>query len=296
MIVETPPTPPSYDTYDDTATNIYGTGTTYALGAVTQITNKSYKNGSDDDFKDAGTWNTYVWYDGAVQSRLRYRSNASDSGTETNSYYTNNAAGQLTSVSVQDGRPRTISFTLDTAGQVVRRQEADNKYTIGDPASVFYRYGGREVSTTSNVYDRTGSTYSASISDRTEHYRGATRSSPLTTPKNGPKVYWNGWGGNGSVRTFNISNAFKLGGNVLTGVSIVKDARDLYVGDIKAGEFTLNTAVTVAGFAAGGVVGIGIGAGWLAFKYLAPDAHRATVDWANDNFDAASSAVSRVFQ
>ena len=39
--------------------------------------------------------------------------------------YSYTASGQLASVDIGDGRPRTVTFANDMAGQVLRRDEAD---------------------------------------------------------------------------------------------------------------------------------------------------------------------------
>jgi hypothetical protein len=44
--------------------------------------------------------------------------------------------GTPTSVTIADGRPRTVTITNDINGQAIRRDEADNNYTAGDPHEV----------------------------------------------------------------------------------------------------------------------------------------------------------------
>ncbi len=47
-------------------------------------------------------------------------------------------------MTVADGRPRTVSYKSDVAGQVIKRDEADNNAGAGDPHEIWYRFAGRE--------------------------------------------------------------------------------------------------------------------------------------------------------
>ncbi len=93
------------------------------------------------------TW--YDWYDGAVQSRIEFRP---DTGTSTrfNTYFSYDGSGHLLSAQVNDGRPRTVSYTNDLLGQVIRRDESDRNYSSGDPHEIWYRFGGRQMGYTGN--------------------------------------------------------------------------------------------------------------------------------------------------
>jgi YD repeat-containing protein len=149
------------DTYYD-----YGYGTGYALGAAVTITADNYRNGNDADAKDTLTTNAYEWRDGAA---VYFTSHDSDTGSSSNALFTNgysyDAWGQLSWVNIADGRPRTVNFVKDSAGQVLRRDEADYNYSAGDPHEIWYRFGGREVGYTGNNGTlRTG--YQASIDNR----------------------------------------------------------------------------------------------------------------------------------
>lgn len=55
----------------------------------------------------------------------------------------------MQSVNIQDGRPRTVSFITDANGQVLQRDEVDNKST-GDPRELHYYFNGLKVGDISN--------------------------------------------------------------------------------------------------------------------------------------------------
>jgi len=133
------------DTWTSYITNSYGTGTLYALGAALTTTTSDYRNGSYQ--YATTTTNTYGWYDGAVLSQVSY---AKTGQATYNTYYSYTAMGTLTSVSINDGRPRTVTYTNDLNGQAIRRSEADTYYAQGDPHELWYRYAGREVGHASN--------------------------------------------------------------------------------------------------------------------------------------------------
>lgn len=81
-----------------------------------------------------------------MQSQVRYDS---DTGNYSNTLFTSNykydAFGRLTSATINDGRPRTVTWTNGVDGQAIRRDEADNNYSNGDPHEVFYRFGGKQL-------------------------------------------------------------------------------------------------------------------------------------------------------
>jgi LysM repeat protein len=103
-----------------------------------------------------------------VLAQMTYRPNASDGSVTYLSTYHYSASGALTSVNIQDGRPRMVTFTNDLGGQAIRRDESDNRYSIGDPHGVWYRFAGREIATTSNVANLSNLSYDASIAERTK--------------------------------------------------------------------------------------------------------------------------------
>jgi YD repeat-containing protein len=125
-----------------------GTIGPYSLGAVVKVITEHLKNGALDHWSITDT--DYAWWDGAVQSSVKYTGNVWEplkNGTSTFSY---NGWGQLSSVFVSDGRPRTITFTNNIAGEAIRRDERDNNAAAGDPHEVWYRFDGRQLGYTGN--------------------------------------------------------------------------------------------------------------------------------------------------
>jgi YD repeat-containing protein len=151
------------DTYTNYISNTFGSGVGYALGAIVSTTSSNYKNGSFQ--QTSRTDNSFYWYDGAVQATIQHKPNTSQSTTYTTSYsYT--ASGTLSSISVADGRPRSITFTNDMNGQVIRRDESDNNFSNGDPHEVWYRFNGKQLGYTGNN-GTLDTDYQTSINNRT---------------------------------------------------------------------------------------------------------------------------------
>jgi len=48
-------------------------------------------------------------------------------------------------VVISDGRPRTVTYRTDLSFQIIRRDEADNISTQGDPHEVWYRFAGKQM-------------------------------------------------------------------------------------------------------------------------------------------------------
>ena len=107
------------DTYND-----YGYNGNQALGAVVGSTTYTYRNNAYQGTSRTNT--TYQWWDGAVASTVTNKANDS-APTYTTSYYYD-GQGNLASAYVGDGRPRSITYRNDMAGQVLRRDEQDNRY------------------------------------------------------------------------------------------------------------------------------------------------------------------------
>jgi hypothetical protein len=62
-----------------------------------------------------------------------------------------NSFGQLTYATVADGIPKTLAYTLDEAGQIIRRAESRTSNPTGPaPRELFYRYGGKQLGMTGN--------------------------------------------------------------------------------------------------------------------------------------------------
>jgi hypothetical protein len=74
------------------------------------------------------------------------------STTRTTSFTLAEVAGNAvtTSVYIGDGRARTVSFTTDLSGQVIKRTESDNVWTQGDPSQMWFRFGGRQMGMVTN--------------------------------------------------------------------------------------------------------------------------------------------------
>ncbi|MEO0560496.1 MAG: hypothetical protein AAF125_00175, partial [Chloroflexota bacterium] len=196
-----------YNRYD------YGVGSNYALGQVVQMVSDTFKNGSDNDKGDNATRYFFDWYDGAVQETIqhdtRYRNDFDDAvegngsargmqqGATLSGFFTGdgqnyttthnyNAFGQLTSANVQDGIPKNVTFTLDEAGQVIRRDEARTNGAVtqtGNPEEVWYRFAGAEMGYTGNNGTSNLST-PASIAQRTARAETEERTGTFRGGKN----------------------------------------------------------------------------------------------------------------
>jgi YD repeat-containing protein len=136
----------------------------YALGAVTYTHSHNYKNNDDYAAPNTDTRIYYAWYDGAVQSQIRFRPDT-NSGTAFNTTFSYNGSGHLLSAQVNDGRPRTVSYTNDLTGQTIRRDESDRNYSSGDPHEVWYRFGGKQMGYVGNN-GTLDTDYKTSISNR----------------------------------------------------------------------------------------------------------------------------------
>ncbi|HEX9853410.1 MAG TPA: LysM peptidoglycan-binding domain-containing protein, partial [Woeseiaceae bacterium] len=146
----------------------YGTGTGYALGQVlTESTDTYRSNGTsplsstydttnfgwnDGAAPDTLTTNTYEWWDSAVLKTIVYKPDVSQGTqfTTTHTYSDIGSQAHLTSTYVGDGNARTITFTSNIAGQVVRREE---DFVAPGNATIFqywYRFGGKELAYAGN--------------------------------------------------------------------------------------------------------------------------------------------------
>jgi len=142
-------------------THDYGVGATYALGSALTITTTSSSvtnGGAPVNNPTSRMTNTYQWWDSAVQDHQSYKPNISSGPQHDSQYYYAQVGGsaQLTSVTTDDGRPRTITFRNDMNGQAIRRDEADNTTTYGDPHEVWYRFAGKQIGFTGNNGDPNG--------------------------------------------------------------------------------------------------------------------------------------------
>src|SRR3712207_1241456 len=131
----------------------YGTGTGYLGGLVISSSASNYK----DDVLQSTATNSYEWgktASGGTQARLSSVNIATDyvSGTDTDysSTYSYDGLGGLASVNIQDGRPRTVTFTTDLNGLILQRDENDNNATGGDPRELYYNFNGSRLGDVSN--------------------------------------------------------------------------------------------------------------------------------------------------
>jgi YD repeat-containing protein len=156
------------DTIQVDTTNTYGSGTSYALGAVVSSTAKNFKNGTLQF--TASTVTSYDWYDGAVQKQVDYTPSTSAPGTVFHTIYTNSLTGVFQSAQVNDGRPRSITVASDVLGQVIKRDEQDgntNTTTGGDPHELWYRFNGKQVGYVGNNGTQNGD-YTDSMAIRSQ--------------------------------------------------------------------------------------------------------------------------------
>ena len=162
------------DTHTNYISNDYGYGGNYALGSIVYTSSSNYKNGAYQNYTSTST--SYAWWDGAVQSTV-----STTQGTTANSTYYYDGNGRVTSIYVGGARPRSITFTNDMNGQVIRRDESDNNWNQGDPHEVWYRFSGKQLGYSGN--DGTLDTdYQTSIQNRTR------------TPGNGAFKFGSTWG------------------------------------------------------------------------------------------------------
>jgi YD repeat-containing protein len=142
----------------------------YALGAVVYTATETFKNGSSTTDNWTETKNSYVWWDGAMQDHVTHTPNvwARDlhlaGAYDFHTQYSYNDWGQLHSVQVNDGRPRTVTFTNNVAGQAIRRDESNS--SSGAPHEVWYRFDGRQLGATGNN-GTLETDYQSSIDNRT---------------------------------------------------------------------------------------------------------------------------------
>ncbi|WP_379549958.1 LysM peptidoglycan-binding domain-containing protein [Qipengyuania sp. DGS5-3] len=170
---ETTVTTKGSDSYRSVANNYYNADNT-----LNYVLTTNTKNGSNSGAPNTRTDNTYVYFDGAVQSQVLYDENTgSSSNTVFRSTYTYDGVGTLQSAQINDGRPRTVSYINNAEGQVISRKEKDNNHTQGDPSEIYYRFGGKEIGRvgnngTSNVnYERTIAERTANTSSATGAFR-----------------------------------------------------------------------------------------------------------------------------
>lgn len=152
----------SYVTY-----GYYTSSGEYALGSVVTARSRNLKNGRDADAPDTLTTNSYIWRDGAMTSRVDFRPDLA-SGTTHTSTFSYDAWGALTSVRINDGRPRTVFYTNNMNGQVIRREEQDGNYNTPDPREFWHRFNGKQLGYVGNNGTLETMDYRSSIDSRTQ--------------------------------------------------------------------------------------------------------------------------------
>ena len=156
------------DTITTNSSHDYGSGSNYALGAIVSTYATTYKNGS---YQSGSTTNTgYVWYEGAVQSSITTTTTTYSPSYTTTTHTTSlsyDGSGNLYSIYVGDGRPRSISFVNDANGQAIKRDESDNSYANGDPHEIWHRFGGKQMGYVGNN-GTLETDYATSIANRTK--------------------------------------------------------------------------------------------------------------------------------
>lgn len=122
---------------------------TSARGVVTHQSSDSYTLPTGLGGGTSDTKNTFTWWDSPVTATTVFKPvwNGSTTYTSTYSY---DGLGNLTSVAIADGRPRTVSFIDTLNGQVLQRDEADGNSSTGDPREVHYYFNGMAVGDISN--------------------------------------------------------------------------------------------------------------------------------------------------
>ncbi|MEP9403196.1 hypothetical protein [Sphingomonas sp. VNH70] len=131
----------------------YERGGDYAFGNAMTTTVASYtvpstaNTATTTEITAPGTWsgtttteNYYDWYGGPVLSSTSVTTTGQSGRSTSHGYDT---TGVLESVTISDGRPRTVTYRTDLAGQVVERKEA---VTSGStmPHEVTYRFDGEQ--------------------------------------------------------------------------------------------------------------------------------------------------------
>lgn len=138
----------------------------YALGAVTHVLTQNFKKNASvtplgghaaDAIQSASATTTaYTWFDSAQQGTVTFRQSVNSAGASIGgtvartTQHAYDASGTLTSATISDGRPRTVTYTSTVTGQTLRRSVADGNAANGDPHEIWYRFGGKQLGYTGN--------------------------------------------------------------------------------------------------------------------------------------------------
>ena len=156
--------------YKSETTLNYGAGANYALGAQVFTTTRNWQGNTEN--AATRTDYDYLWFDGAQQKHMVFDS---DTGNAGNTVYSTNYGYDVSGASVWahvwDGEPQLNLYTVNTNGQIIRREERDfaNASTLETTGqnSAFYLFGGKQMG---EIGTRdTGKDYQTSIAYRTEN-------------------------------------------------------------------------------------------------------------------------------
>jgi YD repeat-containing protein len=153
-------------TYDYRADVGGGNYTGAYMGGVmvhSRTTATQIKSGQTTTQPTSDTANTYVWWDGAKQSTIRTTPDITKSAVNT-STFAYDSGGQVTSVAIQDGRPRTVNYVTNSAGQILSRQETSA--SPGNPVEYYYRFDNIQYAEIGNNGPNGATNYAASIAQR----------------------------------------------------------------------------------------------------------------------------------
>ncbi|PVM82863.1 calcium-binding protein, partial [Caulobacter radicis] len=153
----------TYDYKADVGGGVY-TGA-YLGGMVvhTRTTSSQIKSGQTTAQPTSETVNTYVWWDGPQQNTITIRPDITKS-TVNVSTFTYDTSGNVVSVAIQDGRPRTVNYVTNAAGQVISRKEASA--ASANPIEYYYRFNNIQRANIGNDGPNGKTNYAASIAQR----------------------------------------------------------------------------------------------------------------------------------
>ncbi|PVM86894.1 hypothetical protein DDF62_17735, partial [Caulobacter radicis] len=137
----------------------------YMGGVVThsRTTASQIKSGQTTAQPTSDTVNTYVWWDGPKQSVISIRPDITKPAVNT-STFTYDTSGNVVSVAIQDGRPRTVHYVSNAAGQILSRKETSA--SSANPVEYYYRFNNIQRANIGNDGANGKTNYAASIAQR----------------------------------------------------------------------------------------------------------------------------------
>lgn len=139
-------------------------------GVVTRVRTTSTRvnyNGTRQTQPTSQTHYTHTWWDSALQARIAYDADVGDGTAAKTSTFAYDVNGRVSYVSIDDGRPRTVTFVTDSQGQVLTRREADRITATGDPFSQYVYFNGQRIGEITNDATFTQRSYAAAVISRT---------------------------------------------------------------------------------------------------------------------------------